>query len=344
MTTVLFAGSEIEAFASVSGNFSNDASSVVFRPILARAGVGNGNAGVTSSTGFPLADAATTPTFTPVSSFWVHGQHAAFTSGTTLNGIFLAAFDSSGNARIVVRGTGTAGLAKLSTVNSAGTFTDLTLASQIAFNASSLSPIDLFINYSTSGQVQLWVNGVVVADTGTGVNVTTNSVTALSSIAYSAVVNVGNGDTVGWSECIVQDTTTRGAALQTIPPVAAGATQSWTPNTVGNIDEIVNNTSNFVATTSNNALSEWTVSTTLPLGSWTINAVVQAASVSVGSTGPQHFAWDVRTSAGASFQNGSEAPVVGTFSNFQNILLTNPSTGVAWLPGQLVDSGIESLA
>ena len=131
-------------------------------------------------------------------------------------------------------------------------------------------------------------------------------------------------------------------AIQTLPPVAAGNTQSWLPNTVADVNPTTINDTNFVATISANALSEWTVATTLPPGSWTIAAVVQEARVSVGLTGPQHFEWLVRTVDGSDNVTGSVAPTT-SFANYSNIWPTNPHTTAAWAAGGLINAGIESL-
>lgn len=341
MTTVYFAGTEDVSFTLanatvlVGGTFS--------RPAFSRAAISI-NSG---STAYPPSGYALTPAFAPISSFWVHGQlNNQIVGNITSSGLTLIGVnDSGGVGRILVQGTGTAGQVKLCTRNAAGAITTLvtSAAGALPSTGSSTTPIDLFINYSTSGQVKLLVAGVSIADTGAGVNVTTDSATTLAQVLYGTLSS-GSEQTV-WSECLVQDTSTLGAAVQTIPPVAAGNTQSWTPNTVGNVNPATINDTNFVGTTSANALSEWTVATTLPAGSWTIEAVVQAARVSVGSSGPQHFEWLVRTIDGSDHVAGSVAPLVGTFADFgPQVWPTNPHTSAAWNPGELINAGIESLA
>jgi hypothetical protein len=332
MTTVYFAGSEDSAFSSIT-SFGSTTSTTFYRSAFARAGVSQNNF---TGSAFPPAASALTPQFGPVSSFWVHGQHNE-TSGTGNNNCLLAAYDSGGVGRILVLGTATSGQVKICTRNAAGTITTLVTSAAGTIPASTLVPLDLFVNYGTSGQCQLWVNGVNVADTGTSVNVTTDSATALAQVAFASL-----STSCGWSECIVQDTSTLGLGLLTLPTVAAGNTQSWTPNTVADVNPTAINDSNFVAATAASSLSEWTVSMTLPSGTWTIEAVVQTARVSVGATGPQHFEWLVRTSDGSDHVTGSVAPTT-SFANYSNIWMTNPHTSAAWGTGELVNAGIESL-
>jgi hypothetical protein len=298
------------------------------------------------STTLPLTYYATTPLFGPVSSFWVHAQFGInnpVQNYTYPNGILLVVSDASGIGRLAIRGTGNTGQIKISTIDASGTFTDLVTSALGVINFSlpngNPTALDFFINYAVSGQVTVYCNGVNVCDTGPAVNVTTNSVTALAQVTFGAM----NGNTTQyWSECIVQDTTTLGLALQTLPPLATGNTQAWTGN-VGNIDTLSVNYADYNYTTSAGQLSEWTVGTTLPTGTWTIEAVVQAAAISRGSSGPQHFAWDVRTSSGTSYQSGTLSLSVG-FAFYQYVWMTNPATSAAWTAGQLVNSGIESLA
>ena len=358
MTTLYFAGGEDTSFATLN-TFSMGTLSGSWRTAFSRGAV----FGVYYPSGPPAAwppnMSAVTPNLGALSNFWVHGQNIksagssgtfgassvtnANYSGTTMLGVA----DSSGVGRILVRGTGTAGQLKISTRNAAGTIVDLATTAAGAFPVTAFGTpvaIDLFVNYAVSGQCTLYINGANVADTGPGVNITTDGTTSLSEVYYSTCAADTYGTVWGfWSECIVQSTSTLGMALQTIPPVAAGNTQSWLPNTVGNINETTINDANFIAATAANALSEWTVSTSLPAGSWTITAVAQEARVSVGLTGPQHFEWLQRTSDGTDHVNGSVAPTT-SLSNFQNILPLNPHTGAAWNAGELINSGIESLA
>jgi hypothetical protein len=141
---------------------------------------------------------------------------------------------------------------------------------------------------------------------------------------------------------IIQDTSTLGMAVLTLPPLATGNTQAWT-GSVSNINEISINDSNYIYDANANDISEWTVSTSsMPAGTWNISAVVTEARVNVGSSGPQHFEWVVRTSDGSDHVAGSVAPTT-SFSNYQYVWPTNPHTSAAWNAGELINSGVESL-
>jgi hypothetical protein len=257
----------------------------------------------------------------------------------------MALFDATGVGRIAVLGTGTNGQLKIVSCNAAGTLTTLATTSTSAYYIpSNTMAIDLFVNYSTNGQVTLYIDGVSVADSGPNVNILTDSATNVSQFLLSSPTgpSVGFSANVFWSEIIIQDTSTLGMGLVTLPPQAAGNTQSWT-GSVSNINELTLNTSASITTTANNAMSEWTVNTALPSGSWAIAAVVTEAVVSAGTSGPMHFEWVVRTSDGTDHVAGNVAPATG-FGNYQNVWPVNPQTGTAWQAGQLINIGIESLA
>jgi len=342
--TDLFVGGEDLSFTMTGGfGFGTLGTGDSYRTAFARGVVGA--AAISISTADPPAARATTPVFAATSSIWIHGQYSTqSTAGTTLNATLLRALDGTGVARIVVRGTATSGQLKIDKRNSAGTFTNLVTSAAGALPAKATpTSIDLWINYAVSGQCQLWIDGVNVADTGAGVDVTTDSATTLAQADFSQTTSANTGHNTGWSEVLIRDSTTLGAAVFTIPPVAAGNTQSWTPNTVANINEVLTSDATLVATSSNNSLSEWTVSTTLPTGTWTISSVQQEARVSRGATGPQHFEWLVRTVDGTDHVTGSVAPIT-SFQNFANNWATNPQTSAAWAVGDLINAGIESLA
>jgi hypothetical protein len=340
MTTVSLAGGEDTSYASLI-NVATSTSGGTFRSAFARSAMQMN--GENTSAYPPVNFGVLRPFLSPLTSFWAHAR--LFNNGQAIGTghVFAVLLDSSGLPRLYLAGTATTGQFTISTRTTAGVNTIIATSTAGAIpTTASGAPvaIDWFVNYSTSGQAAVYVNGVNVCDTGAGVNVTTNSVTTLNQLELACY----STSTVWWSEVLVQDTSTLGCSVQTLPPVASGNTQSWTPNTVGNVNEVTINDLNFIAAASVNELSEWTVGATLPAGAWTIEAVVQEARVSVGSTGPQHFTWDVRTSAGTSHQTGSVAPNVGSFANFgPQVWPTNPDTGVAWTAGQLVNAGIESL-
>lgn len=338
MTQVFHAGTEDVSFVSRNGA-TGSTNSAVIRTAFSRASVPATN---TTTAVPPTQPSWASPSFAAQSSFWFHGQISiAGVASTTTGCPAVGLADAGGVWRLLIQGAATNAIA-IAKRNAAGTVTVLaTSATNILTAQNAPSVIDLFVNYAVSGQATLYINGVIVADTGPGVDVTTDSATAIGPYFLGAF---GGASGSFWSEVIFQDTDTRGLGLQTLPPVASGTTQSWTPNTVGNINPAAINDANFVSSATANQLSEWTVSTTLPAGSWTIEAIVQAARVNAGATGPQHYEFLVRTNDGSDHVQGTTTPPIGSFGNATSVWMVNPFTGVAWVAGGLIQAGIESLA
>lgn len=331
--TILFAGGEDTSFTSV-GTVSVD--TVNFRTDWARRSLF-----MSGGAADPPANRMVTPTFSSSSVVWVHEQSQPQSASTTNGnqGLIVRSPDAVG--RIYIRQTSTIGQLKVDKRDAAGTFTNLFTASGTTFSTGALHAIDLKINYVSSGEVTLWIDGTQVG-TFSG-DPRTDAATTLNKVDFSSL-QTGN---VWHSEIIIADEDTRGMGLWTLAPQAAGNTQSWTPNTVGNISDTTINDATLISSSSNNDLSEWTTPTSAPSGSWAVKAIVQEARVRVGTTGPQHFDWLIRTASADYTAGVSNAPTT-TFSNFNNqIWTTNPNTATAWAITDIASGfnlGIKSLA
>jgi len=334
--TILFAGCEDTGFTMVgTAAGSNNNVDATF----SRSGVAVDQSGPAAD---PQANRAQTPTFTSTNLLWVHAV-AFFPSNSGSDGYQAMAIRSpDGQSRIILRQTATAGQLKVSSRNAAGTITDLATSS-ITLSLNARHKLDLKIDYSGSGGVQLYEDGVL------GINFSgdprTDAATQLNQIDLVAVV--AGGTTTNWSQIIAADADTRAMSVWTLAPLAAGNTQAWTPNTLANINDTVINDTTFISSSANNDISEWTTPVTAPAGAWTVKAIVQEARVQRGTTGPQHFDWIVRT-ASTDFTAGvSNAPAT-SFGNFNNQLwATNPNTSSAWLITDIAagfNLGIKSLA
>jgi hypothetical protein len=339
--TILIAGGEDTSFALVGTTGGASSGSTNIRTAYARVGLNIGGTGITAD---PPTNRWQTPAFAAQSTLWFHAQFGNLGSGTgTTSNAQMIRFLDGGTCRIIIRGTGTAGQLKISTRNNAGTITDLATSAAGAFNGLITGPVqvDVKIIYSVSGSVTVWIDSTQVV-TYSG-DVTTNSATTLDQVEF---VNTNAGLNGYWSEVIVADADTRAMSLWTLAPQAAGNTQSWTPNTLGNINETTINDATLISTSSNNSISEWTTPTSAPSGTWAVEAIVQEARVQVGLTGPQHFDWITRT-GGSDFTAGVSVAPTTSFSNFKNIWATNPNTTAAWAIGDIASGfnlGIKSLA
>lgn len=346
---VLFAGGEDVDFTCVGSSACGvTTGSGTFRSSWARA------AYYASSGGAPGSIFAT-PVFTASSSIWVHGQFCEtwITGGcagdpgggtaTTANDEMIRVIDSAGNPTLVVRGTGASGQLEIASRSAGGAYTHLVTCSS-AF-AVSLTQLDFYINYTTTGEVTLYSNSAPVCDyTG---NVTNgDGATTLDQVQFSVPLSSGGGYTNSglWSEIIVATSRTTTMNLYTLAPSGNGNAIQWN-NSSGSTPctSILNattiNTANFVYTNSNNQIEECTVTNSIPTGLYSPLALVMSTNALVGGSGPQHFAFATRISGSGDYFSSNFAPT-NSFSNISNyIQSTNPATGSPWAITDLTASG-----
>ena len=342
--TILFASGEDTGFTgygtSPGAVVANSARSTYARSTSASVTAGN-----STTVADPPANRFQTPVFTSTNTLWVHAQFyiAAANTGTSGEQCLIVR-SPDGVSRIIVRQTGTAGTLKVSTRTAAGVITDLATAS-VAFAATTITQLDLRVDYVSSGVVQLYLGGVQVINWSGDPR--TDAATSLAQADFASVNNNSANNATAWSEIICADEDTRGMALWTLTLVASGTTQSWSPNTVANINKAVINDSTSIASSAANQLSEWTTVTTAPTGSWGVKAVVQEARMEVGVTGPQHFDWLLRV-AGADYLAGDSVAPTSSYANYAGkVWSSNPATATDWDIGDLttgIQVGVKSLA
>jgi len=321
--TILFAGGEDTSFA-LTGTSGGARQSSEFRTTFARCSLWASNVAASD----PPANRWTSPVFTAGSDLWLHCVMTENVLTQTANAQVFLFYSPDNVARVLVRTTATSGQWKVSTQNAAGTKTDVVTASA-NHTTNHLTTVDIHVDFGASGGVTMWYDGVQVASYSGSLR--TDAATQLDHFAFSSATNSGViGDNTQWSEFIAANEDTTSMSLWTLAPVASGNTQSWTPNTVGNINEVIINDATSVSTTTNNALSQWTTPVTAPSGAWNVRAIVQEARLQRGATGPQHADFSLRT-ASTDYVAGSTLAVGTSFSNFGNALwLTNPNTSAAW--------------
>ena len=337
--TILFAGGEDVDWTCVT-NCQASTNAGNYRSAYARLGYG-----VAGNTADPIVGRLQSPTFTASSTIWFHAQfcHTGFgvtcnaTNGTVSNSQMIRFMDTAGNPTLIIRGTGTARQVKVSSRTSAGVFTDLVTCSNFFDNA--VGQIDVFINYGAAGTITLYSNSSQVC-TFTGDNRNGDGATQINGVELGNPCG-GCGNSVSmWSEVIVADSDTRAKALLRLTPNGAGNTVAWSGTNP--CTAILNNASfndaSYAQSATNDQLLQCTVTNTFPAGTWRIDAVVMAARIMRGSTGPQNFAFSTRTGA-ADFASGDIAPTT-SFSNIgNNIQATNPNTAAAWVQSDITAAG-----
>ena len=322
--TLLYAGGEdIDFYCNSGGTCSFNTFAGTFRASWARSAYQ-----VAATASDPPTNRFATAVFSPVSTLWVHAQYCNFNPNacipsTSSNVQMIRIMDSSGNPTLIVRGTGVSGQVKISSRTAGGTFTDLVTCSSAI--GASLQQLDLYVNYGTSGEVALYNNSAQVCDyTG---NVTNgDGATTLNQIEFASPFSLGD-----WSEVIVATTDTRGMSRFTANTAGNGNTTSFSgTNVCSSIwNATVFNDANYGFSGTNNAIHECTINSAVPAGSYSVLGLVMSARVLVGTTGPQHFDFVIRT-GGTDYFSSDFAPL-NSFSNITNyIQTTNPATSNPW--------------
>jgi len=195
--------------------------------------------------------------------------------------------------------------------------------------------LDVFVNYAVSGQVAVYFNRILKGDTGAGVDVTTDGITAIANIGYGTNTDTGASATgCNWSETVVSDTDTRSWNLQVFPPVANGNTHNFDTGTpaAANVNEITIDYSTLDGSTTANQIDEYTTGAVVS-GTYGVVAYCVSAVMQKGATGPSKADLVVRT--GAADWLSADQVLTASWDTYQNAWLTNPNTGVAWLPSDI---------
>jgi len=316
--TLLFAGGEdIDFICTNTCSFVTTGGS--YRTAWAR-----GSYSVNPGQSDPPVSYFSTPTFAGNATIWMHGQY--FNNGTTSNSgsQLIRVMDNVGNPTLIVRGTGTTSTVKISSRTAAGVFTDLVTCSATMPDAN-LDQLDLYVNYSTTGEVTLYKNSVSICDYSG--NVTNgDGATTITRAQFGGVSAASD-----WSEVIVATTDTRAMARYTASTAGNGNTTGFSGTNIctaiWNVTSF--NDNNYGYSGSNSVLQECTVNSSIPPGVYSVVGLVMSARVLVGSTGPQHFDFLTRT-ANTDYPSSDFAPT-NSFSNFTNYIQNvNPATSNPW--------------
>lgn len=325
--TILFVGGEDSDFISLTGAAASTTagtfSSGYARESISVTGLAGG--GFSAD---PPGNSFYTPTFTASSVIWIHANLDLSFSGPG-TGDILRVFSPDGYPRILVSNPSPVGQFNILTENQSGTETTLVSMISPCWTTNHLLALDLYINYSSSGEVTLYCNGTQVADyTG---NITTNSATQLDQIQFGGIIQQ-NGITY-WSEIIVSTTNTRSMRVAHFAPAANGNTDNWDIGGVSNINPTTLNTANVNASGTAGEIQEYTVNSQ-PSGTFNVLGLWLNADAQVGTTGPQHLQGVVYT-GGSAYTSSNYSPTQGAWGPISIPFLTNPNTGVAWTTNDL---------
>jgi len=286
----------------------------------------------TGAQNFPPTNRIETNPFASTTDFWVTFRHTNVNNGTTADYNWLTLYDGS-IPRLLIQGTGTNNLVKLSKRNAAGAVTFLTNATGNFCNTPAICKYDIHVVSAIAGSVTFYANGTPIL-TYTG-DTTTDAATGLSKVGFAAPQTTNNQY---YSEIIVANEDTRSMRLTTCPPLASGNAQQWT-GTVGNVNLNTANDNNFNYTNTANQLSQWTTGCTLVTTAGVIADIQQFARLAKAS-GPQNFRWSLRDN-GVNYDNGGDLPLTTVFQNYSFAWgPTSPATGLPWTISE-INAGLQ---
>lgn len=270
--------------------------------------------------------------------FWAKARLVTSASAGIVSSIVWQAYSLDGLPRLRIRCTvsGSPGTYVIEKVTTAGVLTTLaTFFWSPTPGPAVPDQVDIFVNYAVAGEVSLYFNRNLVATTGTGVDVTTNSITALVNLGYGNHTNTTVTATgCNWSEAVVSDTDTRSWNLQGFPAVANGNTHNFDTGTpaAANVNEISIDYSTLDGSTTAGQIDEYTTGA-VAAGTYSIIAYVVSAVMQKGATGPSKADLLVRT--GSADWPSTDQVLTVSWDTYQYVWLLNPNTGVAWLPGDV---------
>lgn len=291
-----------------------------------------------SGSQWPLTNYFTTPDLGNQAVIWIHAQTYAPSATSNLNNNILVITDSAGNPSIAVRGNTGVSQVKLATVTTAVSYSDKVTCTGTAWPQVAVRQLDLFIDYSASGGMTLYLDGAFPC-TFSG-DITTDSRTAINRVVFGGNFS---GQSFFWSEIVISTVDTRGYNVLTMAPVASGNATSWsnstgsTPCTSTILSPTAYNDTNFVYSQTNNQYEQCTVNPTIASGAWTVLGLWTSARTLIGATGPQHIAFNTRVNS-TDYDSADKTPGV-TFGPINHFWATNPDTAATWLTTDFTTSG-----
>lgn len=327
--SLLFIGSELEDFPINVGANSFSASGYQ-RSAYSRAGVMCA-AGTWPSGGYVGT------TFTAQTSLWVTGRFGVSTTTTASNIFFVLGNTSGGtnaaNARLRLKCTsGAPSTIILEKWDGASTATTLGTSTATIAGGTGYK-LDVAVDsYGSSGRVRVYLDQVLIIDTGAGVNIAAGGSTSLN-VVYFATARNASLDT-SWNEVIVADEDTRALSVKTLVPNATGDVTAWTSGTWAEIDDATASDTDLAV--SETALQVLAVNCTgMPTGYGgnTVRAVKSVAYCARGAAGPSKLALGLRQSSTNGFATGvtldtGYTVVTATWT-------TNPVTSLAFTGAEI---------
>jgi len=289
--------------------------------------------------GAPGTPTMMSPVFSSVTNCWLHMDFSTSPGTASVWVTHLTLFDSAGVARVKLQANSVTAALRILYDNGAGF---VQAGADYGINHHNRQTLDLQVLCNTaSGRIKLYNAGSLVLDSGV------LSLTGIGDIArlmFSGSPSLSpNTDTACYaSQVIVANEPTIGWKLATFVPSGDGANTAWT-GTYADVDEIVYNDGDFISSAVANDIETFTL-TGPSLGTSAVKAVAVTTRVRRNTTGPQNLQHALRV-GGTNYFGSTHALDVG-FTPEISFWATDPSTGVAWVPGDVaaIEAGVKAIA
>lgn len=318
--SILWAGSEIEAFAVVGGATAGTSA-------LASNADPNFSRGYLNLTG--TSTRCNLLDFGAIPEAWFHYRWGEYSAGTESSARNLVTFfTSAGQGILRLRQEGTSAPNKVlqywdgaSWVNIGSIRTISTVNGRLFDIQCKIDPVD--------GRFALYVDGALVSE------LTGNTDFFSAGVDYVSLQGWGSTNERRVTECIIADEPTLGMRLATLGADGNGANTSWSGSYL-DIDEIIVNDSDMISSTTIGEEESFTLANlSTEAAALVPRAVIVSTRARNAPSGPQSFQSLIRTS-GTNFTSPSFTGLLTSFSGgYQSIWENNPNTSSPWSPSEI---------
>jgi hypothetical protein len=278
-----------------------------------------------------------TPIWGPLTSAWTHMDLILSILSAAVAGFRDVAvwYDGGGAARCALQ-------FEMSTSRVQLTYDGAVVAGPVVLALTSRQILDFdFKVNSAAGHLKMYVagSGPALLDSG---DINLSGVASLGRLRFTGTTVGGFSCSTLPSQVIIASASTLGWKLATFVPTADGAGTAWT-GTYADVDEIIYDDGNFISTLVANDIETFAL-TGPSLGGSAVRAVAVTTRVRHNDTGPQSLQLALRKS-GTNYFSATKTLGIA-FTPEIGIWETDPSTGVAWVPGDVagLEAGVKAIA
>lgn len=289
--------------------------------------------------GAPGTPVMLSPVFASVVDAWLHMDFATSPGSASIWVTHVSLFDSGGTERIRLQANSVAASLRILYNVGAGW---VQAGADYGVNHHNRQTLDLNVLTNTaSGRIRLYNAGSLVLDTGV---LNLSGISNIARLMFSGSPSLSPQTDTGvfCSQVIVADEPTIGWRLSTFVPTGNGANTAWS-GTYADVDEIVYNDGDFISTAVADDIETFAL-TGLSIGTEEVKAVAVTARARRNASGPQNLQLALRKGS-TNYFSGTKALDVGFTPNI-NIWETDPATGIAWVPADVLtlEAGVKAIA